>query len=81
MIDRHNQLAIRKTLSCALVIDEKATLVMQTQGKRALNERLKQHLLTEFERICLPKKWRYLDKFPYNTQGKLVLKDLERLFD
>lgn len=81
MIERHNHLVERKTLSCALVIQENAILIMKTQGKRALNEILKKHLLNEFERICLPKKWRYLDKFPYNSQGKLLLKDLERLFD
>jgi acyl-coenzyme A synthetase/AMP-(fatty) acid ligase len=81
MIDSHKSLAQRKTLSCAVVIQENATILIEKQGKRALNEILKQHLLNEFERICLPKKWRYLEKFPYNSQGKLVLKDLERLFD
>jgi len=54
---------------------------LQDNGKLAVNNALKQHLLSDIERICLPKKWRYLTEFPYNSQGKLVLNDLEKLFD
>jgi acyl-coenzyme A synthetase/AMP-(fatty) acid ligase len=81
MVKSHKNLARSKVLSCALAIDKSAAAIVENKGKRSLNEIFKQHLLNDFERICLPKKWRYLEKFPYNSQGKLVLKDLEYLFD
>lgn len=71
----------RNVLSCALTIHPEAYAFIKENGKRALNNKFKSHLLKDFERICLPKKWRYIDKFPYNAQGKLVLRDMERLFD
>ena len=42
---------------------------------------LKNHLLSQFELVCLPKKWRYLSELPYNSQGKLVQFELEKLFE
>lgn len=71
----------RNIITCALIVTKEANDLIQSQGKRALNDELKQYLLAEFEPICLPKKWRYLDKFPCNSQGKLVLDELESLFD
>ncbi|MGB1199942.1 MAG: AMP-binding protein [Cognaticolwellia aestuarii] len=50
-------------------------------SKRELNHQLKAYLLTKFEAICLPRKWRYLTELPYNQQGKLPLSTLEQLFD
>jgi len=71
----------RQILAAVIEINAVALDLLEQEGKRVLNERFKQHLLTEFERICLPKKWRYLSNFPYNPQGKIVLTDLEALFD
>lgn len=76
-----NNHAHRNSLCCALITTNSAQTMITNLGKRALNDTFKQHLLTDFERVCLPKKWRYLEKFPYNSQGKILLSDLERLFD
>ena len=50
------------------------------RGKRYLNETLKTLLLSHFERVVLPRKWRYVDKLPYNSQGKLPLQVLTAMF-
>lgn len=71
----------RQILGAVLVVDELAQAMITNQSKRALNETLKTYLLGEFERVCLPKKWRYVESFPVNSQGKLVLKNLEAMFD
>jgi acyl-coenzyme A synthetase/AMP-(fatty) acid ligase len=71
----------RKVLAAVLVLTPVGQGYLQDKGKLSFSKTLKQHLLSDIERICLPKKWRYLTEFPYNSQGKLVLNDLEKLFD
>lgn len=71
----------RVVLAAVVELTENAYSQLNNHGKRAVNETLKQQLLTEFERISLPKKWRYLRAFPYNSQGKLAINEMERLFD
>lgn len=71
----------RPSLVAVVAINEIANKIICDNNKRALNECFKKHLLKEFERISLPKKWRYLDELPFNAQGKLVQKELEVLFD
>nr|WP_245217555.1 AMP-binding protein [Rheinheimera maricola] len=67
-------------LALVLALSESGQLVLQTQGKLALNQLLKQHLLQRFERVLLPKRFRYLTALPYNAQGKLPRAQLEALF-
>ena len=71
----------REALAAVVVLTQPAFDELEQQGKVAINYVLKQQLLTEFERISLPKKWRYVRALPYNAQGKTALKELERLFD
>ncbi|WP_394173859.1 AMP-binding protein [Thalassotalea litorea] len=54
---------------------------VDTANKRAAQNRLKQFLEQKFERVCLPRKWRFVEQFPYNSQGKVPLRELEKLFD
>lgn len=48
--------------------------------RRKLNDQFKEHLLNYFERATLPKKWRYIEHLPRNTQGKLNLQEITKLF-
>lgn len=70
----------RKQLAAVLILTSEGQQLLQQQGKRALNEILKAQLLQFFERVLLPRKWRYLEDFPTNSQGKTPLADLEILF-
>ncbi|QBL10697.1 acyl-CoA synthetase [Rheinheimera sp. D18] len=67
-------------LALAVVLTEAGEHLLQQQGKLAVNQYLKQHLLQRFERVMLPKKFRYVSALPYNQQGKLPLMQLEALF-
>jgi acyl-coenzyme A synthetase/AMP-(fatty) acid ligase len=71
----------REVLAAVVELNQLAFNELKQQGKVAINDVLKQQLLTEFERISLPKKWRYVRALPYNAQGKTALNELERLFD
>ncbi|WP_394202385.1 AMP-binding protein [Shewanella waksmanii] len=51
------------------------------QGKLAINNILKAHLLTQFERVTLPKRWRYPAAIPLSSQGKRIHAQLVELFD
>lgn len=70
----------RDVLACAVLLTTSAREVLAQSGKLALNKQLTKHLQTDFEAVCLPKKWRYLTEFPINAQGKLTLENLENLF-
>jgi len=71
----------REVLAAVVELTLLAFDELEQQGKTAINNVFKQQLLTEFERISLPKKWRYVKALPYNAQGKTALNELERLFD
>ncbi|MGC3833930.1 AMP-dependent synthetase [Moritella viscosa] len=71
----------KQVLAAVVELTAEGLAILTAQNKKSLNDSFKQHLLGEFERICLPKKWRYPAQMPFNTQGKLVIKELEKLFD
>ena len=71
----------KQVLATVIELTEEGQALLNEQSKKSLNDSFKQHLLGEFERICLPKKWRYPAQIPFNSQGKLVIKELEKLFD
>jgi len=71
----------KQVLAAVIELSAEGQQLLSQQRKKSVNDVLKLHLLGEFERICLPKKWRYPAQMPFNAQGKLVMKELETLFD
>jgi len=69
----------RQMLGAVLVLNAQG-FEQLSQGKHAFNECLKKHLLENFERVLLPRKWRYVTALPCNSQGKVVQQDLLDLF-
>jgi len=72
--------AKRVQIGAVVVLSEEANKELEQQGKLAINRALQAHLSNRFERICLPRKWRYIDALPFNSQAKLSLKTLEQYF-
>lgn len=54
--------------------------LLRAQGKRGLNDQLREQLLRGFERVVLPRRFRYLRELPVNTQGKATEALLSALF-
>jgi acyl-CoA synthetase (AMP-forming)/AMP-acid ligase II len=54
--------------------------LLRAEGKRGLNAKLRAHLLRGFERVVLPRRFRYLRELPVNTQGKATEALLSALF-
>ena len=71
----------RSTLVAVVCLNESGVALKSSLTAFAFNQQLKQHLLERFERVCLPRKWRYLDQLPYNSQGKLNHSALGALFE
>nr|WP_257025412.1 AMP-binding protein [Pseudoalteromonas sp. MIP2626] len=71
----------RQVIGAVVVLSQQGVKHLQSESKLATNKLLKEHALTRFERICTPKKWRFIEQLPYNSQAKLNLKALEHLFD
>ncbi|WP_145999226.1 AMP-binding protein [Oceanicoccus sp. KOV_DT_Chl] len=49
-------------------------------GRHSVNQALRAHLLVYFEAILLPKKWRYVESIPVNSQGKVTADAITALF-
>ena len=70
----------RTALAAAVVLSAAGEAVLAAEGKAALNQQLRHHLLARFEAVTLPRRWRYLPALPRNSQGKLPLARLQELF-
>ncbi len=51
------------------------------QGKRTFTQQLREQLSAQFERVLLPRKWRFVAALPLDTQGKTSQAALTQLFD
>ncbi|MEM0515874.1 AMP-binding protein [Pseudoalteromonas sp. YIC-827] len=62
-----------------------ALVALSTDAKeqvpsKEVTVQLKVWLGQEFEAVCVPRKWRYFEQLPYNSQGKLIYSQLEQYF-
>lgn len=53
---------------------------LEKNGKTELNLLLRQELLQYFEPVTLPRKWRYVEDFPLNSQGKILRQEIIKIF-
>jgi acyl-coenzyme A synthetase/AMP-(fatty) acid ligase len=70
----------RTMLGAAICLSELGLQTLKYEGKLAVNNALKSHLLSQFERITLPRRWRYPVNLPLNTQGKRIQSEIVALF-
>ena len=53
---------------------------LEAHGRAQLGRALASHLATRWDRIVIPRAWRYVEALPTDAQGKLALAALEALF-
>jgi acyl-coenzyme A synthetase/AMP-(fatty) acid ligase len=70
----------RQYLAAALVFNAKGKEKFAGLEKNEINKFWREHLLKYFENVVIPKKWRYVEALPVNTQGKKKKEDIELLF-
>lgn len=70
----------RQILAVVAVLTPDGESALHKLGRYEVNKQLRNALLNYFERVTLPRKWRYVEEFPMNAQGKVTHSDLARLF-
>lgn len=70
----------RAEIASVVVLSSHGDITLASKGKRHLNETLRNHCLQRFERPVLPRRWRYVERLPVNTQGKFERQALLKLF-
>ncbi len=71
----------RAEIAGAVVLSADAKKELARHGKRHINEQLKSHCAQRFERPLLPRRWRYIEQLPVNSQGKFEQQKFLALFD
>ncbi|WP_192954643.1 AMP-binding protein [Gallaecimonas mangrovi] len=71
----------RQQLGAVLLLSSKGENALAELGKHRFVQQLRQSLLTEFEPVVLPRRWRIVASFPVNSQGKLTQQALSALFE
>ncbi|HEY9030682.1 MAG TPA: AMP-binding protein [Kangiella sp.] len=70
----------RTFLGAVIVLSKQGRELINQHDKKYLNQLFKSQLAETYEAVAIPRKWRYLECLPYNTQGKLTLEQLMGLF-
>ncbi len=63
------------------VLSDAGQSFLTQHGRRALAQSLTQNLQTRFDRIVLPRAWRYVTRLPEDAQGKVTQSLLRALFE
>jgi acyl-coenzyme A synthetase/AMP-(fatty) acid ligase/3-hydroxymyristoyl/3-hydroxydecanoyl-(acyl carrier protein) dehydratase len=71
----------RVTLAVVAVPTAAGRQLEEAGGKRSLNQALREQLAPSFEPSALPRRFRYLEAMPVNSQGKSTEAALAALFD
>ncbi|MDR0502313.1 MAG: AMP-binding protein [Treponema sp.] len=70
----------RQYLAAAVVFNDTGKEKFLNMEKNAVNKFWREYLIKYFENLVIPKKWRYPDAFPLNSQGKKQKEDIKLLF-
>jgi len=71
----------RQYIAVVAVLTQTGKKTLGDQGKLWLNTELRKYLSQQFDRVLLPKQFRYVDKIPMNAQGKYVMDDIQKIFE
>ncbi|MBD9501557.1 AMP-binding protein [Pseudomonas sp. BGr12] len=61
----------RASLGALVALSDAGLYELRNGGRRALTQRLREHLADHCEALALPRRWRLLRRLPGNAQGKL----------
>jgi acyl-coenzyme A synthetase/AMP-(fatty) acid ligase len=70
----------RQYVGAVLQLSAEGAAELARDGRRSFNERLKAALRTRIDGVAVPRKFRYVEAIPTDTQGKRQPAMIERLF-
>lgn len=68
-------------VGAVIALSESGQAALDGQGRRALGAALAEHLAAYWDRVLLPRAWRYVAELPRNTQGKITRAALLELLE
>ena len=71
----------RQYLAAALVLNKNGKEKFSSEKKLAINQYFHTFLMKFFENVVIPKRWRYVDSLPTDTQGKKHKEEIKALFE
>ena len=71
----------RRQIGAVVVLTAEGQNLLASEGRLAVSRALKNMLSQHFEAVTIPRKWRYPQSLPINSQGKLVRSELARMFE
>ncbi|GAC13129.1 AMP-binding protein [Aliiglaciecola lipolytica] len=71
----------RTEVAIALVLSHEGEIQLMRSGRQFMIKTLRAQLLSKFETIVVPRRWRFIDTMPYNQQGKITLESLQNLVE
>lgn len=70
----------RDELGAAIILSEQGRQHFLMQGKLSVIKNIKNELKNHMSMISIPRRWRFLEQFPSNSEGKLTHHALEQYF-
>ena len=70
----------RQYLAAAIVFNSRGKEKFDSLDKIIINKFWQEYLAQFIENQVIPKKWRYLEALPANSQGKIIMEDVKNLF-
>lgn len=71
----------RTEMAAVAVLNESGIAQLEREGRRPTNLEFNNHLLQQFERPVIPRRWRYPSELPEDKQGKVTQSNLAALFE
>jgi len=71
----------RQRLAAFVVLSPEGLCQLNSTGKLAMNQQLRNLLIPLFERVTFPKIWQYPKALPVNMQGKTTYAELKAILD
>jgi len=65
-------------LGAVVVLSREGRLRLAREGRRAVQRILAAHLAERWNRVALPRRWRFVDALPVDTRGKLAQRTVEQ---
>ncbi|WP_417690421.1 AMP-binding protein [Pseudidiomarina sp.] len=70
----------RSALGLVVVLTTNGQRLLGDEGRLSLRRRLREHLQQRFDKVVLPRKFRYVEALPCNSSGKTTCAMLQELF-
>jgi acyl-coenzyme A synthetase/AMP-(fatty) acid ligase len=71
----------RQQLGAVVILTAEGRASLDAQGKRALQDQLRDALRERYEALLIPRKWRFPEALPDNAMGKTEQASLLALFE